>query len=323
MLKISVVIPTYNRKNFLIEAIESALCQNYPNFEVIVSDNASTDGTEDAIQKYRNRENFLYSKNTSNIGMVENWKKAILQLASGSWFLVLSDDDYLVDPDFLSKAAVLIDHNPDLTLVYSGGYLLNDFSGDKEILSLPFSGIVDGKTVFCSRGMVFPRDFTLCSVIFNRELTRDLDVFSNPYNLCCDSKLFLLSCLYGRVGIVPGYPSVYRFHPYNLSLAMLTDPLLLFGDLDMFLIPYQKAIALGFCVEAELFRVHSNLDGVVRERMLQVANCNGRYFSQFKKELVQKYPEIMTKLLSGFGYNVTVFFYSIRSFFRRYLKERL
>jgi len=48
MLKVSIIIPTFNRENYLHQAVESALSQDYPNVEVIVSDNASTDNTEES-----------------------------------------------------------------------------------------------------------------------------------------------------------------------------------------------------------------------------------------------------------------------------------
>jgi glycosyltransferase involved in cell wall biosynthesis len=47
--KVSIMIPTYNRAHYLVDAIESSLTQDYPNFEVIVSDNHSTDGTEECV----------------------------------------------------------------------------------------------------------------------------------------------------------------------------------------------------------------------------------------------------------------------------------
>lgn len=309
LLKISVVIPTYNRKSFLVEAIETALSQNYPNFEVIVSDNGSTDGTDVAVQKYMDRQNFVYNRNDQNIGMVDNWKKAIFEIASGTWFLILSDDDYLIDPDFLSEAASLINRHPDLTLVYAGGYLLDCVSGEKEILNLPFSGIVDGKSVFSSRGTVAPRDFTLCSVLFNKALAQKLGAFSNPYNVCCDSELFLLSCLYGSVGILPGYPSVYRFHPDNLTLSIAKNPLLLSGDLDMFVVPYRVARELGFYSEAELFRKNTNLDRFIVERLLMVAKVDPFLFSKLKKELSEKSVGFTDIVLSNFKIRITALFY--------------
>ena len=58
--KVSIMIPTYNRAHYLVDAIDSSLAQDYPNFEVIVSDNASTDGTLNVVRKYKADPRFRY-----------------------------------------------------------------------------------------------------------------------------------------------------------------------------------------------------------------------------------------------------------------------
>ena len=61
--KISILIPTYNRAHYLMEAIETSLQQDYSNFEVIVSDNASTDDTLERVKKYLDDPHFRYYRN--------------------------------------------------------------------------------------------------------------------------------------------------------------------------------------------------------------------------------------------------------------------
>lgn len=74
--KISVTIPTYNRKKMLKRAIDSVLAQDYKNIEVIVSDNASTDGTDTLMQEYANDSRIIYIRNSENIGPVKNGRQA-------------------------------------------------------------------------------------------------------------------------------------------------------------------------------------------------------------------------------------------------------
>jgi len=93
--KISIIIPTYNRANYVEQTIESALVQDYENYEVIVSDNASTDNTTEVVEKYLDNNNFRYYKNETNIGMVKNWHKALYEYSTGDWFLILSDDEWV------------------------------------------------------------------------------------------------------------------------------------------------------------------------------------------------------------------------------------
>ena len=55
--RVTVAIPTFNRKLFLKEALESVLAQDYSNVEIVVSDNASTDGTEDVVKGFSEKYN--------------------------------------------------------------------------------------------------------------------------------------------------------------------------------------------------------------------------------------------------------------------------
>jgi len=107
-MKISVLIPTYNRARFLGDAIRSALNQDYKDIEVIVSDNASTDDTYKVVSQFFYDKRLKYYRNEKNIGMVENWKKMVYQLSNGEWFVILSDDDYFVFNEYITQAVEII-----------------------------------------------------------------------------------------------------------------------------------------------------------------------------------------------------------------------
>lgn len=106
--RISVLIPTYNRSHYLVEAVESALSQDYSNFEVIVSDNASTDGTGEAVRKYLADPRFRYFRNGKNLGSGPNYRRLLYEYATGRFAHYLTDDDYFIDTGHLSKAARII-----------------------------------------------------------------------------------------------------------------------------------------------------------------------------------------------------------------------
>ena len=100
---VSVGIPTYNRKHYLIKALDSVKNQDYPNIEIIISDNHSTDGTEEFIKELlgENNSNIKYLRLKENVGAKKNWENCICN-ASGKYMLMLSDDDIL-EPDAITN----------------------------------------------------------------------------------------------------------------------------------------------------------------------------------------------------------------------------
>ncbi len=99
---VSIGIPTYNRVALLKRSIESALNQDYKNIEVIVSDNASTDGTESVCQFYCGQDARLkYVRHPQNRGASANFTD-VLKNASGQFFMWLGDDDW-IDAAYVSS----------------------------------------------------------------------------------------------------------------------------------------------------------------------------------------------------------------------------
>ncbi|MBI3985216.1 MAG: glycosyltransferase family 2 protein [Candidatus Levybacteria bacterium] len=102
----SILIPTYKRANNLKLAIQCILMQDFSDFEIIISDNNSNDGTEDIVRKFKDPR-IKYSKNVKNIGWIPNLRKAI-NAASGTYILLHGDDDFIIFPQTLSRLYALI-----------------------------------------------------------------------------------------------------------------------------------------------------------------------------------------------------------------------
>ncbi|MBR3040954.1 MAG: glycosyltransferase family 2 protein [Lachnospiraceae bacterium] len=115
---VSVIIPVYNRKEMCKDAIFSALNQDYPNIEVIVGDNKSTDGTFEYLQKaFENEQRVKLFQNEANLGPVGNWEECIKR-SSGEYIKILWSDD-LMSPRFVSRGVELMENNRNLSFVYS------------------------------------------------------------------------------------------------------------------------------------------------------------------------------------------------------------
>lgn len=108
-VKVSILIPVYNRKNYIAECIQSALDQTITDFEIIIVDNASTDGTWEICKKYAIIDSRIrVFRNETNIGPVMNWKRCIDE-ARGEFGKILFSDD-LIMPDYLENTLPFLEN---------------------------------------------------------------------------------------------------------------------------------------------------------------------------------------------------------------------
>lgn len=113
---VTIGIPTYNRAAMLRRSIESALHQDYPMIEVIISDNASTDSTKDICQEFSRQDVRVNCiKQAVNIGATANFAE-VLRKASGDYFMWLGDDDW-IDVPYVSSCMSLLMADSSLSLV--------------------------------------------------------------------------------------------------------------------------------------------------------------------------------------------------------------
>jgi glycosyltransferase involved in cell wall biosynthesis len=134
---VSVGLPTYNRARSLRRAIESVLAQDYPNLELIISDNGSPDDTQAVCGEYRARDSRVrYFRHGVNRGVNANFKRALAE-SRGEFFMWLADDDWL-DPTYVSRCAEVLVGHPDHQLVCGRGRYFRGagFCFDEEEINL-------------------------------------------------------------------------------------------------------------------------------------------------------------------------------------------
>ena len=120
---VTIGISTYNRADgYLQPALRSALAQGYPNLEIVISDNGSTDNTEDFIKSF-NDSRIRYFKQEENIGANGNFNFCLEQ-AKGAYFLLLHDDDIL-DRDMVESCMSAVGDNTNLGIIRTGTRVIN------------------------------------------------------------------------------------------------------------------------------------------------------------------------------------------------------
>lgn len=322
MKKISVILPTYNRATYLDQAIQSALEQSSTDFELVISDNASTDDTSQIVKKHIHDKRVRYYCNKTNIGMVANWHKAIYEYSKYEYFIILSDDDYFIDKNYIADAIKILE-DESVKLFYSGGYVLNAKNGKQTKLNLPFQGITKGETVFLSRNTVSPQDFTLCNVIFKKSIAKKYNSFNNNNNYSCDTELFLNSCLEGSVYIHNKEVSVYRIHGKNLINDVSTDPQLLSSNLNAFLNPYKNALNKIDSTKLEMYLENCHINTMIRQSLIMSELSKNKEPLTEIKKIKTEFAEIYSCATKSFLFKLSIFMAkNLPSIYKIYLKLR-
>lgn len=124
-MKLSFLIPSKNRLEFLAQAVESILRQNYEDFEIIITDNASEQDYASYVKGIGDNR-IVYSKSLTPVSVTQNWNNA-LNLSSGDYILMLGDDDALA-PGFIREVLPLIEEmgSPDILFYAAYHYCYPD-----------------------------------------------------------------------------------------------------------------------------------------------------------------------------------------------------
>ena len=131
--KISVLIPTYNYARYLPEAIESVLMQDFAEFELLISDDCSTDDSAEVIARYAAKDSRIrFQIHRARLGMVQNWNWCLSE-ARGEYIKFLFGDDKLASRQALTKLLGLMESNIPAALAASARYLIG---ADSEVLEL-------------------------------------------------------------------------------------------------------------------------------------------------------------------------------------------
>lgn len=116
--RVSIGLPVFNGENYLEKTLDSILAQKYSNFELIISDNASTDRTQQICIAYAAKDKRIrYYRNKRNLGVSKNFNR-VFKLSSGEYFKWAAHDD-LLTPGFLLKCVNVLDQNPSIVLCHS------------------------------------------------------------------------------------------------------------------------------------------------------------------------------------------------------------
>jgi glycosyltransferase involved in cell wall biosynthesis len=205
-LKVSIIVPTYNRAHLVTETINSILAQTFKDFELIVVDNESTDNTEEVIKSYTDgRIKYFRHQNNGLVAVNRNYG---ISKANGE-YIAFCDDDDLWMPEKLERQVKLLDLNKELGLVYSDSYIMDE-NGNLERYTLLSSSKLFRGNVF---DKLFQSDFIpMLTVMIRREALSKVGTFDPKYIIAQDYDLWLRIAEHYPIDFTEEPLAKYRIH---------------------------------------------------------------------------------------------------------------
>jgi len=221
--RLSIGLPVFNGADYLEDALISILAQTFTDFELIISDNASTDGTEDICRTYALKDKRVkYHRNLKNIGATQNWYR-VFELSCGAYFASAAHDD-LYAADYMEKCIAVLDHDPSIIVCYSKTQIIDGQGSrlDDDRISKMLAAKID--TISSSPSVrlynVIGVDY-LCIQLYGvmrAQALRATKVFVGYYG--SDRNTLAELALIGKIFEIPEYLFFHRIYPEALGAAV-------------------------------------------------------------------------------------------------------
>ncbi len=211
MPRVSVVIPTYNCARFLGRTIDSALRQTYRDFEIIVVDDGSTDGTQALVAGYGEALHYVYQPNQGASAA----RNAALSRASGEFVAYLDADD-LWSPDKLSRQVEYLDAHPSCGFVHTEVSVIDE---QDKVLHTRFNQETNRPVPqgFCVRDVLLRSHIQTLTVVERRTAFENAGTFDLRLPVAQDYLHWIGVVLHGyEVGYLPEPLGQYRWRAGSL-----------------------------------------------------------------------------------------------------------
>lgn len=143
---VSVVVPSYNHERFIEQCIDSIFAQTFNDFELIVIDDGSSDGSRDVLNGLKNKYDFTLVVQ-ENMGISRTLNKGIQEYALGKYFTFCASDDYWL-PDKLEKQVSFMEQHPDIPMCYGKAYAVDEESNVIQKLTVAINQNLKGGYIF-------------------------------------------------------------------------------------------------------------------------------------------------------------------------------
>lgn len=207
---VSVLLPVYQTERYVAEAIEGVLSQSLQDWELVVSDNASSDRTVEVVERYRDPRIRVF-RQTENLGMVDNWL-FVMRQARGELGCVLCADDAF-EPRHLERKAGLLSGQTGALFAHGPSRTVDGNGNLTGLFEPGFARSVTSRE-FLERNFRENR-VVESGAVFRADRMRELGLGFDPrYQLLMDWHLWMLLALHSEIVLCDNEPTVrFRLHP--------------------------------------------------------------------------------------------------------------
>lgn len=215
---VSIITPTYNHEKYIAECIESVLRQRYPNWEMIIIDDGSTDSTPDIIGGYGDPRIVYIRKEHRGIEFLgENYNHA-LERSRGDLIVILEGDDYIPETRLERQIPVFKDKE----IILSHGRCVNVLDNKSVAYSSLFKGDVLRNGPVGSAFKILLNGFNMIgtqSVMVRRSALLEIGGFTQPHYLpLVDYPTWMKLALKGCFNFIPEVLGYWRRHPLSVTM---------------------------------------------------------------------------------------------------------
>lgn len=219
--KITIMINTYNRLKELKECLNSIFMQTYSNYEIIIMDDNSSDGTEEYCKQLLKDERIKYFRNNENKGQAYG-KKEYFSKATGKYLIFCDDDDYYIDRDFFAKAVKILNSKTSINCVCANSLIKYEAENRYDFRKLNFKNMISAYEYLENFQTKYQKPNSTFPVMFRRETLRKNGILE--MDMINDSSIYLRSFISnGRIYLLEDIIGIYRVHSSNVTKNLKID----------------------------------------------------------------------------------------------------
>jgi len=287
-LLVTFLLMTYNQEEYVGEALEGALAQDYSNLEIIISDDFSSDGTygiiESLVSQYSGCHKVAVNRNKKNLGLAAHFN-LLTAKSSGDIIVVASGDDISMS-NRVSKTVSMFNNEPSATIVSFKNWIIDSLGRD---LYRPCSRSIDCDLKISLGDYLGGSAVQLSGA--SRGFKKSLYTEFGDLNNSCPTEdtPYLLRGLYLGCALVSSDCCVkYRRHSNNISGCTQINSMNFLEIKNQYIADLHKAISLGLLNNKELIKINYWIDKNYRQRIA-------------RKRINESYCKIYHSLLNIFN----------------------